>query len=398
MKKKKILVAYYSMMVGGSTTSLLSFLGALDKEKYEIDLLLYKNEGEFLDMIPKEVRVLPEAFQYANSLGRIIKLLKGILGGYLLRAWLVNRKHGEPGFSEQILSDFQALQLSRKLPDKYEYAVGYMEGWSDRYVTYRVNAGKKYCWLHSTFAYIAPVPELEKRWMKNVDKIVCVSENCRADFCKVMPEFSEKSITIENISNSDFIKKQGDIITEDDNLLKSFLESNKFKIISVCRLAMETKGLDRIIFCAKNLKKKNLSFVWYIVGDGDDRKKLEDMIVEYDLSQEVILTGKRSNPYPFLGNADVMCMPSRWEGKPMTVSEAMILGTPCVVTEYLSAKEQIMNRVNGIIVENNDTAIQEAILECIENRELLNGLKDNLKQNVYGNREYIEYVEGTLFS
>ena len=51
MAKKKILVIYPEMLVGGSTTSLLAFLNCIDKEKYEVDLQLYKNVNEMLDII-----------------------------------------------------------------------------------------------------------------------------------------------------------------------------------------------------------------------------------------------------------------------------------------------------------------------------------------------------------
>ena len=396
--KKKILVVYYTMHVGGSTTSLLSFLKALDKAKYDVDLLLYKNEGEFLKNVPDEISVLPEAFCYNSLTGKIIKILKGIFCGYMIQALKANRKLGVKGLSEQIMADFQALCLSRKISTRYNYAVGYMEGWSDRYVAYCVKADKKYCWLHSTFRNIAPVPELEKKWMKDTDHIVCVADSCRIDFCKSMPEFASKCLTIENLFDSDFIRKQASIIDVDDVVLKEFISKKVFKIVSVCRLAIKTKGLDRIVACAKKLKELRKDFVWYIVGDGADKKNMEEMICEAKLKDQIILTGKRNNPYPFLVNADIMCMPSRWEGKPMTVAEAMILGTPCVVTEYLSAREQIRDGIDGIIVENNDISIQDAVLQCIDNKNFLKDLKNNLREHKYGNEKYIKYIESTLFS
>ena len=49
MQKKRVLVIYPEMMMGGSTTALLAFLKGIDKEKYEVDLQLYKNRGELLE-------------------------------------------------------------------------------------------------------------------------------------------------------------------------------------------------------------------------------------------------------------------------------------------------------------------------------------------------------------
>lgn len=397
MNKKRILVVNYNMIVGGSTTSLISFLNNIDKDKYDVDLLLYKNEGPLFDMIPKDINILKQAFKYEGRGGKFLKVFLAIASGYMLRAKRENVKLGISGYSEQIMSDFQAIYLSRKIDKQYDIAIGFMEGWSDRYVSYRVKANKKYGWLHSTFNKIAPIPDLEKKWMNMIDKVVCVSENCRKDFCNVMQDMKTKSLTIENIVDSSFIRAQSQNGEENDQALKEFSNAHCFKIVSVCRLSIETKGLDRIVKSAKQLVDEGYDFVWYIVGDGADEQQLVEMINRNALNNYIQLTGKRINPYPFLVAADVMCMPSRWEGKPMSVVESMILGTPCIVTEYLSAKEQIKDKVDGIIVENNDESIYFELKRCMDNKEYIQKMKEYLKKNEYGNVEYFQYIEEKLF-
>lgn len=59
--KKRVLFVYSTMMLGGSTTSLLSLLQNFDYEKYQVDLLLYKAEGPFIGYIPEQVNILPTA-------------------------------------------------------------------------------------------------------------------------------------------------------------------------------------------------------------------------------------------------------------------------------------------------------------------------------------------------
>ena len=61
MDKKKILIVYPFMMMGGSTTSLLSLLENIDKQKFQVDLQLYRNTGPLLSEIPKGVKLLPTA-------------------------------------------------------------------------------------------------------------------------------------------------------------------------------------------------------------------------------------------------------------------------------------------------------------------------------------------------
>lgn len=395
---KKILFIYPSMIIGGSTTALLSFLNCLSPEEYEIDLQLFRNEGPLIHAIPTHVNVLPQAEIYSGASGRIKKLFKFVFTGFFFKSLIKglsgNRKKL---FSRGVGTDFQAICLSRKNPKQYDYAIGYLEGWSDRYLAFQVNAGKKYAWLHSTFKNITSEPQDELKWMRKVDNIVFVTDACCDDFKRQMPSMADKAITIENITDSDIIRKRSLLIDNDDDYYTKFALATVFKIITVCRLTIQVKGLDRIVACAKELKKSGNVFLWYIIGDGEDRERLDEMIKNHDLEDCLVLVGKRMNPYPFIAAADVMCMPSRYEGKPMTITESLILGTPPIVTEYLSAREQIQHNIDGIVVQNNDNSIVYALKECIQQKEIVSKMKKNARMEEHGNAEYINEIEGKLF-
>lgn len=396
--KKNVLFVYPSMLMGGSTTALLSLLNSMDAKKYNIDLQLFRKEGPLIDLIPAHVNVLEPAELHTGFVGRIIKNTKFLFLGYAFKAaW-----KGMTGNSKKIISsgvalDFQAKILSKKNKKQYDYAIGYLEGWSDRYLAFSVNADKKYAWLHSTFANITTEPREELAWMNEVDKIVFVTDACRDDFSKAMPMMAEKAITIKNIVDSDIIRKRSLALDIDDEAYTFFRESKAFKIITVCRLTIDVKGLDRVVSCAKSLKERKIDFVWYIVGDGEDREALISMINDSGVQDVVIPIGKRLNPYPFIAAADIMCMPSRYEGKPIVITESMILGVPPVVTEYLSAREQINDGVDGIVVVNEDDAIIGTISNIIEDRTELLSMKKELASKDYGNSGYIIETEEKMF-
>ena len=393
MKKQSILIVYPEMMVGGSTTSLLAFLNCIDKEKYEIDLQLYKNRGPLLHEIPKEINLLPEAFKYPGRIGGFVKRAKVVLTGALFKARTENKKIGKKGYSGQVMAEFQAKHLSRKSQKRYDVAIGFLEGWSDRYVAFCVQADKKIGWMHSTFANIATIPDLEAGWMRLTDKIVFVADNCTEDFRIAMPEFAHKAETIRNITDSRLISKRADQESENDEAYTRMKEASVFKLITVCRITLSVKGLDRIVWCAKKLKDAGREFLWTIVGDGQDFEIVQNMINEYGLSDQVVMIGNRLNPLPFIKLADVFCMPSRYEGKPMVITESMILGTPPFVTNYLSAYEQIKNGIDGIIVENADDTMFEAIDKYIENPDLLIPMREHLLSHEYGNSDYMREIE-----
>lgn len=397
MYKKKILFVYYDMIVGGSTTSLLSMLAGIDKSRYEVDLLLYRNEGPMLQFLPDGIRVLPTVALYNHRCGRIIKALRFLTKGYMLEAILQNRKTGKKGFAEQVLSEFQAKELSTKTESLYDYAIGFLEGWANRYVAYNVIAIKKYGWLHSEFSAIAKIPNLEFMWMQKMDKIVTVAEKCLNNFRESVPEMAEKAVHYENIMDTELIRKRAKLIDIEDLNYKAFLSSKVFKIITVCRLDIASKGLDRAIKCAARLKADGYQFLWYVVGEGIDRRKLEAMIAETDVSDCFILVGNRLNPYPYVHISDIFCMPSRWEGKPISVTESMMLGVPPVVTEYMSANDQIENGVDGLIACNDEDSIYDAVKCCIDDMQIVLKMKKNLLSREYGNAEYIRTIERELF-
>lgn len=397
MNKKNILLVYYEMIVGGSTTALLAFLNTLDKTKYDVDLQLYHNRGPLLDQIPEGVRLLPPACRYEGKLGRLIKNAKYVLTGAALRAYRFNRRHGKRGMLGPVYGDFQAKHLSRKSPQHYDVAIGFLEGWSARYTAFCTNADKKLAWLHSTFANITSTPDGEKPWMEKVDNVVFVTDACTEAFKKTMPEYADKAITVYNIVDSDLLRRRAEQGDEQDDAYRRFKEADAFKLVTVCRATIQVKGMDRMIACAKELKASGQPFTWLVIGDGPDYAVFCDRIEKAELSDCMAAIGNRLNPYPFMKEADVFCMLSRYEGKPMVVTESMILGVPPFVTQYLSATEQIQNGIEGVIVPNqNDTGMADVLLDYMAHPEKLDKMKTYLLAHEYGNESYMREIELTI--
>ena len=382
------------MMLGGSTTSLISLIKNLNPDKFDIDLQLFENRGELMEYLPENVRLLPPAIKYKSKFSKYFHFL---ITGYLFKAVIGGLKKKRFALSLAVKNEFMVKKGSKRNKNHYDYAIGFLEGWSDRYLAFGVTADKKYAWLHSTFANITRTPEAEIPWMSRVDKIIFVTDACRDEFKKIMPQFADKTITVENITDSSLIRKRSEEILENDTDYEKFASTEKTKIITVCRVDIRTKGLDRVVNAAKQMKSSGCDFVWYIVGSGPDDVALAESIKENGLSDYVFPIGIRMNPYPFIKAADIMCMPSRYEGKPMVITESMILGTPPVVTRYLSAEEQIKNGIEGIVVENDETTIVEPLTLLIANREEINAIKENLLSTEYGNNDYVKVIEQTLF-
>ena len=170
----------------------------------------------------------------------------------------------------------------------------------------------------------------------------------------MFPEFHYKTIVLENIVSPSYILGNCSSVLKDLSV-----EEESLNIITACRLSIYTKGLDRIILALRRLIDNGYNVKWYIIGDGPDRKEFEEMIIKNNLENYLFLLGQKDNPYPYIKRCDVYVMPSRYEGKPIAVTEAQILGLPVIVTNYSSASEQVMNEVDGLVVNNDDHSIYD---------------------------------------
>lgn len=133
---------------------------------------------------------------------------------------------------------------------KYDIAIGYLEGWSDEFVAYNVQAAQKICgsFRFCNVQYINRI--LTEKYLSKADKIVCVSTECLKNFNTLFPNLSTKSVYLPNINSSEYIKEKS-LETLDDDNLKHVKNCRKFKIISVCRLSIYHKGIDRMIWAAR---------------------------------------------------------------------------------------------------------------------------------------------------
>ena len=383
--KKKILFVYYTMMLGGSTTSLLSLLDNINYDEYEVDLLLYKNEGPFLDYIPKEVNLLPQAFRQQSCFS---KVLKGVLSGRLIRSYLHGIRHYKKCKPTLQSMAYTQLLYSRKLQKEYDIAIGFMELWSDVYLNLRVQAKRKISWVHVDYEKAHFIPKTDLKMFSHSDHIVHVSEKCLDNFATALPSLAPKCVFIPNILTKSFLEKRA---TRKSVTIPP-LPSDALKLLSVCRIAIDHKGLDRGLTVLQKLKEEGKRVVWVIIGDGPDRQKFESMVKAAHMENEILLLGRSENPYGCYHLFDAFFAPSRFEGKPMAVTEAQMLSLPPVVTEYASAKEQIEHEVDGLITDNDEDGIYRILSRVYDDRSLLEQCRKNSAQKNYDNTEEIEKI------
>ena len=105
------------------------------------------------------------------------------------------------------------------------------------------------------------------------------------------------------------------------------------------------------------------------------------------------MLGTRENPYPYIKNCTVFVQPSRWEGKSVVLDEAKILAAPIVATAYPTVVDQIINDVEGKIVEMSGKALAQGIMELLKSEHDRNSIKNWLLSHEYGNQNEVEKYE-----
>ncbi len=211
-----------------------------------------------------------------------------------------------------------------------------------------------------------------------IDKIVAVSEASKDSIINVNKNYTNKIVVIKDIVNPDIIVNMA---TEK---IKE-IDSNEVNILTVGRLVIGYKGYDVAIKTANLLRSSGYRFKWYVIGDGQDKAKLQDLVKVYDLEKYFILLGSRDNPYPYMKMCDIYVQPSRNEGFGLTVIEAKILKKPIVCTNFNTSNELIKNEQDGLIVEQDEGQLLNGIKKYLDDHSFRDKILRNLKSESYYN-------------
>jgi glycosyltransferase involved in cell wall biosynthesis len=104
-----------------------------------------------------------------------------------------------------------------------------------------------------------------------------------------------------------------------------------------------------------------------ILGEGEERRKLERLAHELGVAAELDLPGFMPNPYAFMARADVFALASRVEGLPNTIIESLACGCPVVSTDCPSGPAEILEngRHGRLVPVDDDAALADAILATL---------------------------------
>ena len=358
---KKIMFMINGMSGGGAEKILQTLLLQLDYNKYDVTVYSMHRENIAKMNYPKEIhyKVIFDEYNGSREILRKFGNIRTKVKGKVF----------------QVCPSTVFYRLF--IHEKYDVEVAFIEGESTKIISGSSNRySKKYAWVHidliqnpwTSFLYGSDIDEANH--YKKFDRILCVSQAVKNSFLK-------KYDTIESTK----IKVQYNPINRDEIIAMSkekcsLEKKKKLRMVAVGRLVRQ-KVFDRLLDVCSKLQQKGYRFELFILGDGEERANLENIITSLNLERNVFLLGYLSNPYAVMNTADLLVCSSRSEGFSTVLAEGVVLGLPIVSTECAGVQELFGDTKCGIIVNNDEENLYQGLKLILDNPVQLELYKRN---------------------
>lgn len=316
---------FIGSMAGGGAERVISILANHYCEKgWDVDIaLLLKNEVGYK---------LNENINIVNLCGKHNSYFKNAI------SWIVNiRKY-----------------IKKRKPDRVVSFIG------------RINA----LVLMSTFGMKVPIIVSERNDPKHDGRGNFMLKMCNMSYgfkhCKAIvhqTKYEESCFDSSLAPKSHIIPNPIEVKTEKGT-------PQKGRIITAGRLGPQ-KRHTMLINAVTQLSKKFPEIKADIYGDGELKNSLQELIDSNNVTESIVLKGNVSDLHTQIADADIFVMTSDFEGLSNALLEAMMLGLPCISTNYPGADEVINDGVNGLLVPmGNEEELAKAIKRILTDNEL----------------------------
>lgn len=334
LETKKDTIAFFlpSLEGGGAERNVINFAKHLNKEKYQITLILAERKGVFWDKLPEDI---------------VIEDLGGI---FVFNVFVKMIKYFRKETPDIFISTFPRFNFVNMLAKifsrkKFNFIIIEQTTPSKLFITARKIS-------HKIIAYFF-LPFLIRFFYSKAKAIVCVSEAVKDDLCR-FAGLTEKINVIYNPVIGEKIEYQ-------------WFESKKTPVILSMGRLVSAKDYPTLIGAFSFLlAKKEVRLM--ILGEGEEKENIREIAKDLGVLEKIDFLGFQENPYKYLAGASVFVSSSVREGFSNSIVEAMACGTPVVSTEAEGPAEIIENGKNGVLVPVGDSkALAEAILEVLNN-------------------------------
>ncbi|WP_426978421.1 CDP-glycerol glycerophosphotransferase family protein [Pseudarthrobacter sp. O4] len=353
---KTSLLFHHSFIPNGITSSLLNLLSHIDPDEYDVtvvvpvdDTAAHADRVEKFEELPANVRVI-------GRVGRQLFTPE--------EKWVVDRLNKHRVLTNEAQMKIYRRTFAREFvrifgPHKFTSAIEF-EGYSTFWTALMAAAlkpSRRLAFLHNDMRseWLGRFPHLEAifRIYPSYDALVSVSEviseENRDHLGSLLSLADDKFVHAVNQINPTKTLELSDGDLDED--LLDWFSPHFTTFITMGRMSPE-KDHEKLIRAFHEFRSMTPTSRLVILGDGPLRQTLELLIADLDLTNNVLLGGLRSNPFPALARADCFVLSSNHEGQPMVLLEALTLKKPIISTEIIGAK-YVLQDGYGLLVENS---------------------------------------------
>lgn len=347
----KILFLIHDLGQGGAEKVLVNLVNNMDQTKFSITVVSLFGGGVNEQFLAPHIR-------YHASFKRSFPA-----NSYIMKAFSPKQLHGF------------------FIKEKYDIEVAYLEGPSARIISGCHNKETKLVsWIHCTMHSEKNVAESfrsiqeAKNCYNRFHYMVYVSKTCEKAFQEFCPTRGN-NVVLYNTNDSDAIRNSAKRKIDDKEFSSdAFLWCGMGKLIPV-------KAFDRMLRIQERLISGGRNVHLFILGDGPIKGELEKWCSDHGISSSVTFLGYQTNPYKYLAKCDLFVCSSHSEGFSTAATEALIVGVPVCSVEVSGMREMLgENNEYGVITENNEEDLYEAIQSLVDNPKLLTQYKTKAKK------------------
>jgi glycosyltransferase involved in cell wall biosynthesis len=308
---------------------MLVLLQHLNRSRFELHLGLFKTKGEFIADVPKDVAVHDlNVSRVRYALPSIVKL-----------AWKV-----KPNVILSTLAHLNlALILSRFLLPRGTRLLIREAVIASAFLQQETRHPQVWKWLY-------------RRFYKRADRIVCLSDSMINDLVERFDVPRMKTVRIYNPVDIERVREM------------AAREGNPYsgpgpQLVAAGRLCRQ-KGFDVLLDAMPAVLARFPDAQLAILGDGPLRSDLVARTRRLGLGEAVQFLGYQPNPWPYLRHADLFVLPSRYEGLPNILLEALALGVPVVATDCPGGTREVSSSDPGVFLvpTENVTVLADALI------------------------------------
>lgn len=339
---KKLLFITWSVSFGyGTEKSLADILNRIDSSQYSIDVLpLFKNSKN--SVLNSNIKILEPLIDYTKE--------------------DLNEKEALDYYYSILASP---LKFNKLIKDRYDCVIACNHNAPSYFASYMTNT-PKVIWIRgdmselnynilgpSAVEYSSVKQEynMQKNVLKTFDNIVVISETVKKELVENFG-ITDNIYEIPNSVDTAKIKK----------LSEEKLELPDMPIFTTLGRLDENKNQILLLKAAKILKENSKNFKIYILGDGEERAKLEKYINENDLKENVEILGFESNPYSYIKNSTATVLTSLSEGFSLSLVESATLDTPIISTKVGIAEELVTKYNCGTLIGYDEKELADVLM------------------------------------